>query len=317
LFGLQQKIREARKAATPEGQKKKIEREHLLALSNAELTKVFENAKDSKEFERLVYLIGERFKELPNRLLQNIFPQVDNSKELLNLISTIILRTLFYPEPPLGVRQFQKDLGAPVTGDLTFGQFEELSRRHTRSRDTPVYLSGRDTNIFVYDGYATVEGTWIFEGGRIAYPINKSKIVCRRAQKECHVIQAEVTVPDIKSKDVSYGLFLNVNTYKIISWSRDEIVARVSGNCRTALLTLNLNSHEVFETTRNNETKRCLEDFLTLPRLDKPRIARLVPGFKTTYGFWQERKKLTEKFYSRLYSKEIKALIEAMKAQKK
>jgi hypothetical protein len=108
---------------------------------------------------------------------------------------------------------------------------------------------------------------------------------------------------------------LTVNTRDIISWTKDEIVARHSGNCRTSLLTLNLNSHEVFDTTRNNETKRCREVALTLPRLDKPRISRLVPGFKTTWNFWQERRKVTREFYNSRIRHKMNALAKSFKKE--
>ena len=52
------------------------------------------------------------------------------------------LRLLFYPPSREGVEQFQADIEAEVTGELTLRQFVEANRRWLRQRDTPVYASG-------------------------------------------------------------------------------------------------------------------------------------------------------------------------------
>ncbi len=98
------------------------------------------------------------------------------------------------PESTEGIKQFQSDIGTAETGELTFGQWQELRRRLTRFGDTPVYVYAGgfcETYVFVLEGYVSVEGTWILEDEQIAYPINKAIITCdrdrrgRRGRRSC------------------------------------------------------------------------------------------------------------------------------------
>ena len=190
-----------------------------------------------------------------------------------------------------------------LTGALTGRQFDELQLRVHRFNDTPIYLGISEIKIYGYDGYATVEGTWIIEGERIAYPINQVKIKCTREHQECVIFEVDIDVPKIGEGGEASRLNMSTKAYSIISWSGGEIVARDSGNCRTALLNLNLNSHEVYETVGNNRTKACGGPISTLPKLESPRITRLVPGFKRSYDFWRERRKLASEYLNPRYRK--------------
>ena len=62
---------------------------------------------------------------------------------------------------------------------------------------------------------------------------------------------------------------------------------------------------------RNNETRECREGFLTLTGLNKPRVARLVPGWNRTYKWWQDRQKVMTEYLNPRYRKKME---EAAKA---
>jgi hypothetical protein len=320
LFNVQGKLLQARQAATPEGRAKESERQSLLSLTDSELIKRIESA-DKKDIDRIFNLVGEkRAKNLPARLLEEFLKNADGTKNAVGLVdklAAISLQVLMYPPPPKGVEQFQTDLGVPTTGELTFGQFEELNRRSTRFKDTPVYVGGWNTNIYVAAGVlATVSGTWVIEGEKIAFPINKSEITCKRASKECKIVQANLSVPGIEKGGDSYNLDLTVSTYEIVSWTSEEILARTSGSCRSSLLTLNLKAHEVFETIRNNDPAACREQPLSLPPLDAPRISRLVPSWDVTYKFWQARKKIASEWANPRYRQNMGLLLESLQDKK-
>lgn len=313
LFSVETAVAEQRERNSPEGKARELEKQQLLALSDDELIAKIE-ASMGDETERITGLIGERVQGLPAKLLL----KVSGLGEASDVIIFAGLRGLYYPESEEGIKQFQEDIASESTGELTVQQFQELFRRHARSRDTKIYASGlgKELNIFIYEGYISVEGTWTLVDDVIAYPINTSKIVCVRDDKECQVSQAYVTVPSIEDDSDSYSLFLDTTTYRIVSWTKSEVIARDSGFCRTTLLTINSNSNEVLEVTRNNETKECREGHLTAPSLDKPRIARLVPGFNWTFQWWEKRESTTRKYINPRYQSALEDMIELQRGKR-
>jgi len=307
LLGVQNEVSLARERVTPEGQARELEKKRLLSLSYEELIKEI-RASEKKDAEQKLTLIGERARDLPARLFYEIIGLGKSG----DLISQFVLRGLYYPESEEGIKQFQMDINAEPTGELTFGQVEELERRSIRIEDTKVYTTGGFGDELVISnvqGYLQVKGTWILEGEDIAYPINESKISCDRSRGECEVIQAEVIVPTIDSSDENYTLSVDSTTYSIVSWNESEVIARYSVSCRISMLTINFNSKEVFEVTRNNETKECREGYLKLPSLDKPRIARLVPGWNRTYKWWKDRQKKTTEYINPRFREKMKEAI--------
>ena len=56
-------------------------------------------------------------------------------------------------------------------------------------------------------------------------------------------------------------------------------------------MTINSSNHEVFQITRNKDDKGCESAFAKWPLLDKPRIARLKPGWKLSREYWENREK--------------------------
>jgi hypothetical protein len=76
------------------------------------------------------------------------------------LVFSMQLRLLLYPPSREGVEQFQADIGAEVTGELTLQQVQEAHRRWLRQRDTPVYTIGAAKVHINNDwGLANVDGT--------------------------------------------------------------------------------------------------------------------------------------------------------------
>ena len=309
LIAVERRVNTARQEATPEGQREKRERERLLGLSNEELAQRFRKASE-KDAERMFYLIKERSLELPVSALEKF--------GFGSFLVSFHLASLFYPDSIEGVKQFQADIGVKETGQLTLGQFFRLRYRWTHSRENHVHVSTLPIEISVIDkAYATVEGTWVIENDEIAYPINFAKIICRRDRKECQDITANLQIPDLdeadaaKGKDASdnYHLHLSENTYDIISWDANEIVARNQNilGCSISLLTLNLNSHEVWEMTRNNETPECRRSTPLFGTLDKPRVARLVPGFDAAWEFWQKRRVITDSYFNPRFREKAKS----------
>ena len=184
---------------------------------------------------------------------------------------------------------------------MTIGEFQKLAVRGLRRRDTPVY-AGDHVLVQILESYAVANGTWIIEGDDIYYPINTSKVECDRDRDTCVITKADVQIPNVDGDDNAYHLGLSSETFEVISWSRDEIIARafesLAPSCRTTLLTLNKSANEVYQITRNTNKKGCDDEdrFLYLPPLDSPRITRLVDGFDTTRAYWKKRQEQTLEF---------------------
>lgn len=292
-FKLELEVSKARQRATPEGQALERERERLLAMDREELVAAFEKASNDRK-KRILELLGERASELPARLASNLF----GKPGVFRAATLSMLATMQYPRSDEGINQFQQDLGAEPTGDLTLGQFQELSRRQIRLFDTEVYVGGfgNALDIFTAGPSLQVEGTWVLEGESIADPVNKSQLKCRRDRGVCSVVHAAVVIPRIDSNDGTYMLEVSSEEFEIISWNTSQVIARTGRGCRSSILTININAKEVYEVTQNSSGEICDADPLSLPALGKPRIARLLPGWQNVYDWWRERKSIAAKY---------------------
>lgn len=264
---------------------------------------------DNMSIEEIENLPPEIQKELPVfPLMTKIFANTDmgTSPDLLRIMIGYFLRNLYYTpsvESEDAIRravlQFQHDIGAKATGELTMGQFEELNRRTIRRNDTPVYASNL-ARVHRIEGYAvTATGTWIIENDQIENPVNTAMVECYKNERTCKLVQASVIVPSLESSSDSYNLHLSTQSYEIISWTDNEVISRPSltSACRSTNLTINTASNEVYEITRNNNQEECkFGDLFELPPLEEPRISRLVKGFDPTYAFWRKRGEASKEF---------------------
>ncbi len=316
LLDVQRQVAIAREEATPEGRKRKEEKENLLAMSDDELVRLIQNSQQ-KEARRVLDLIGERALDLPASVIfAAIFSENgsdENAKKITVLFSDIIprlgLAMLLYQFTDVkdGIRQFQQDLGEKVTGELTLRQIGELGKRKARLYETPVNLpTFTKINIYSDDGYVSTEGTWVLEGEQIAWPIQTTKITCRRDTRECVEITARLTVPGVDEDGDSYMLHVDSRSWSVLSWDSNQIIARDPGRCRTAVLTVGLQSQEVYEITSNNEGKECSESPLRGLSLEKPRMARLVAGYELSTNFWEVRRKSHLDYISSSFLEELK-----------
>lgn len=252
---------------------------------------------------------------------------------LMKFQTTDALARLSYfdpiPEQQLreAVRKFQRDIGQPQTGELTFGQFEQLQLRSARVTESTISLlsSGGwdELNVFNFQNtYVATEGTWAIEGEQIAFPVNHAKIVCQKSEGTCEVQQVEVQLPSLEVvgrsafSDNPMVFHPDVATFKIVSWSASEVISQAEGQCRTTLMTINVMNNEVFQVTRNSGGECSFGD-TKFPQLERPRISRLLPTGKTVYDFWQERSKITLRYRNSEVAARFEKLLETMRAAEK
>lgn len=255
----------------------------------------------------------EEINKLPKDVLdklpaKEVYKRIGKEMPMAQLMQVMIfdsLQKLKYFDPiseeegRKAVKLFQRDIGEAQTGILTMGQFNELSRRSTRISDTPVYLptTGDNLRVYSHSGYVGAEGTWIIDGDKIYNPLNHNKISCFKSQQVCEVIQAHVDIPKIETKKDQYELYVSKDTFNIISWTGSEVISQAGAMCRTTIMTINIQNNEVFQITRN-KGDNCDVGVAKLPQLNKPRISRLIPGWKLSWDFWKNRQKQTQKYFN-------------------
>jgi len=232
-------------------------------------------------------------------------------------IAYSLSRLMYFNPPPeeqvtQAIRKFQRDLGQQQTGELTFGQFNKLLKRSEQISRNPVYAPGWGDKIFVsiHSDFVSTKGTWILEEDKIFNPINYSNIECLKSRGTCEEIQSEILMQDIGIDMLN----VNKNVYEVISWDNSEVISQSGSDCRTTIMTINPSNHEVFQITRNKDDKGCDLAFSKskLPLLDKPRIAKLKPGWKLSSEFWENRNKEIRKLLNADVQDQFKSITQAV-----
>ncbi|KZL23384.1 hypothetical protein [Pseudovibrio sp. WM33] len=210
-------------------------------------------------------------------------------------------------------RRFQFDLAEKPTGELTVWQIRQLNYRASRMNMTHTqFFPSNFHGMMVAGTLASVKGTVKLLGDRIAYPINHVVIKCSRREGTCDYRQIALLLPDENSWSQSYYVGnVKDETYSITRWDGNQIDAIPLDNtaCRTNQLSLNFETKEFFEITRNNTAGDCETPMgVTLPRLDKPRISQIVDGTDIINA---EFKAISDEAYTFLSSR-FRASIEAL-----
>lgn len=163
------------------------------------------------------------------------------------------------------------------------------------------------------ENWASVKGTVEIIDEKIAHPINHVDIECSRNEGTCEYRQIALTLPDENSWGQSYHVGEIVDdTYRITRWEGQLIDAVPLNNsaCRTTQLNLNFETEEFFEIARNNTAGDC-ETMLgvTLPRLEKPRVSRIVDGRGIISAEFKAISEETFTFFSSSFRSRVEALI--------
>ncbi|WP_281023700.1 hypothetical protein [Minwuia sp. IMCC3009] len=232
-----------------------------------------------------------------------------------NLIMQANLNSLMYPgfaDYEGAKRAFQADMGEEPTGKLTVWQIHTLGYRASRLNMTGVSFFPFDFGGILGENWAIVEGTVEMIDEKIGYPINHAKIDCSRAEGTCKYRMIVMELPDEKSWSQTYQVGdLTDETYRITRWEGQLIdaVSMNSSACRTNQLSFNFETQEFFEIARNKTAGDC-ETILgtTLPRLEKPRVSRIVDGREIISAEFNAIFDETFAFLSSSFRNRVKAL---------
>lgn len=193
------------------------------------------------------------------------------------------------------IKAFQKDLGTTPTGKLTNWQIEELNKRSEMQKLPTIGFPDTFSSGNRYDlGIASVTGTMQTLDERFGLPVNHVSIICDKSDEFCAVRIIALKTPD----EISPTFYVYQELpehYKITHWGKDTIDAvSIDERCRSTLLSLNFETKEFYQITRNGKNN-CDH----LRKLSKPRIAQIVDGREIMRS---EFNALKEKAYSYLSS---------------
>lgn len=207
------------------------------------------------------------------------------------------------------VKDFQKDLNDPPTGELTVSQIHQLTKRsEMQIMGTPSILEKFESRKI--GGFATVRGTMVILDEKIAWPINLHNVQCIQSLGTCSVRQVAIWTPNETSFSQTLTIFEDQSgTYEITKWEKDVIEARSdSSGCREESVTLNFKLQEFFFITRNG-SKPCESLGVKIPPLQKPRIAQLIDGKDVISKEFNRMKEAAFKVTSSRFQRQVKDLI--------
>lgn len=282
-------------------------------LNKMSIKQLNELPKDKIENIPAVPLMTKMLSEDKNfKKLNKVAPQTF----VVGLIEIALNNLKFYYQNPTGIennnlteaiKKFQASLGKPPTGILSTGEFSILMGNQDLVIPQKITLPGFSEKPSVYRGYGYVsaEGTWTIIDENIAYPIQISKIRCIKAEKVC--IEANSYVATFN--DNSKMLYVEIEDYYITKWNDEEVTADTSGGCRVATLIINTKEKEVTSITRNYNESACeITPGKSFPKLDKPRISRLVGGYEISRDYDLKQGEKRSKAFNPEYMKAVKLL---------
>ncbi|UZJ44463.1 hypothetical protein OOT55_17675 [Marinimicrobium sp. C6131] len=229
------------------------------------------------------------------------------------LLFAMQLNTLMYPgvdDYENAVKLFQKDLGDKATGVLTVWQIHNLEKRSDYQKLSRVSFPS-DHYSKKTDKYATVSGTMMIQDERIAWPVNHVQLKCYKEDKYCELDQLYLVFPSDDSWSQTFNVMQDTTQYyNITNWS-DDIVDAVPSDlgsgCRVTALNLNFKTKEFYQITRNG-TGECETMGVTLPKLERPRIAQIVDGKDIINSQFGELRKKAFSFLSSTFREKVEKL---------
>lgn len=225
------------------------------------------------------------------------------SMEALRYLTRLSLAQLYYPidlrspftpltdpDTVAAITEFETKIGAGADGSLTFGELEQLFHLAFLSRLTPL-SPGMGRSVTVFEGVSPsiyASGSWSMPD--IAYPLNRSKIVCRIDTGFCEDHMISISAPSVAGANAdlqSYIVHEATDTYEIQSW-KDGILDAVTGTtCRRVRLTINTHTELVSQTVEDLDPLGC-----PIPGTDQRldpigglRVATLVDTWEAQQAF--------------------------------
>lgn len=257
----------------------------------------------------LATLTEEQLNSMPMNVLMRVYKDEGSfSNESLAFMTAFSLGRLGYfvdTNPRIlkqKIKSFQETIGAEKTGELTYGQFNQLTDCVSKASENNVIpLAG--TSVYFSDSFVSASASLVIDDGNdvyleetdSAYPVTSSQIRCKKTDGYCSVFVADVSLPRFGDSNSTYYLNTNVDIWTIDSWGEDKLVASQGSECRVTTMTINGTSEEIVQTTTNASKEDCEVLGTTIPKLERPQIVKSVDPMEYTFGYWRARaNKVTE-----------------------
>lgn len=228
------------------------------------------------------------------------------SVEALRYLTRLSLAQLYYPvdlrtpSTPLvdpdtvaAITGFETKIGAEADGSLTFGELEQLFRLAFLSRLTPL-SPGMGKSVTVFEGVSPsiyASGSWSMPD--IAYPLNRSNIVCRIDSGICEDQMTSISAPTASGSHAdlqSYVVHGATDIYEIQSWKDGVLDAITQTTCRRVRLTINTRTELVSQTVEDLDPLGCpiLGTGQRLDPIGGLRVAMLVDTWDAQQAFQRQ-----------------------------
>jgi hypothetical protein len=159
--------------------------------------------------------------------------EYEEVKRTYVFMAELVLATLGYGMEPFdgildektknALRTYQKKRNIPETGDpLSFDTVNQLIADTNTIEHHPIYLPGLHVFTDFWDnGYVSASGTWVLINHKMGEPERTSKINCDKNMNTCTEV-----IAIIGGEGSSRRLSIDINTYEIERWDKDEIVTK-------------------------------------------------------------------------------------------
>ncbi len=178
------------------------------------------------------------------------------------------------------VRAYQRRIGEPPTGALTYAQGERLRRAAEMLTETRI--TAGSLLLTASPRMVVAAGTWSLPGGQAGHPVNRSSISCARDMQMCFEAAAHVVVSEEGSGGVLSSHFVQ---YGIVAWLPEVIIAERNLRCVTRVLVLRPAQGRISLADRPHPTPQCRSD----PTIS-PGISQLISGMEPIARFYDARR---------------------------
>ncbi len=176
-------------------------------------------------------------------------------------------------------------LGEPATGRLTLSQFRKAEAYADALRGPRTEFVQGVAPIVTNDvlGEVVTQGTMQIDGEDIAWPINQ---VMGRASRTAGTYKEIFQYLDIKN---NWVFSMAEDTYQILTWTDDEIVAKKSYTARVTKVVIDLKAKTVtYLTEDNKDGSNSAGGFPKLESLTKTRVSRLAPSGDAARAYYEK-----------------------------
>lgn len=211
------------------------------------------------------------------------------------------------PELKKAIKNFQKDMDKPATGELTVAQLYQLIGRYQQA--FPGGIHGREIypeklKVQITNNIVAAQGTWLALNREQQYTsIESSEIRCNRRDNRC--VEAMAMIVDGSTQMAGYDrLTVGSMVWEITSWDSGEIVAENTLNpCVSYSLFIEPETKKVYLQYRYKGAQNCSH-----AEGEAPTINQLVDGPTFAKKYYNQKERRQDNVYNPRYVERLRML---------